>query len=100
MMCSGREGGVREVALEELLDLGVPRLEELFLGPLLDDLPAGEEGQTIRYPEGAANVVGYHHAGHAELIVEALHQAVDHVRVDRIEPRGGLVIEQVLGAAR
>src|SRR4051794_23498253 len=76
-MSSGREGRVVEVALEELPDLDVFRVEELLWGTLHDDLPFAQQGKPVGHAEGSTNVMRHHDAGDTQLVVQPLHQTID-----------------------
>jgi hypothetical protein len=67
--------------------------------PLHDDHAFAEQGQPVGDPERATHVVRHHDAGDTQLVVQPLHEAVDDIRVDRVQARGGLVVEEILGTA-
>src|SRR5213593_958260 len=89
-----------EIALEELQHRGILGREDLVRRAHRADLRLPQERHPVRHPERAPHVVRHHHARHPQLVAQPLDQPVDHVGVHRVEPRGRLVIQQILGLPR
>src|SRR5437899_799438 len=92
--------GHLEIALQELLHRGIPGREDLIGRADGADLRLPQQRHPVRHPERAPHVVRHHHARHPQLLLQAFHQAVNHVRVHRVEPGGRLVVQQILGLSR
>ena len=67
---------VLEVTLQEGPDVRVVGLEEFLRRTLHHHLAVLEQRQPVCHPEGSPHVVRHRDAGDAQLLVEALHQAV------------------------
>src|SRR5713226_792162 len=89
-----------EVALEELVHGRVLGLEDLLVRAHGADLRLPQQGDAVGDAERPPHVVRHDHAGDADLLLQPLDQPVDHVGVHGVEPRGRLVVQQVLGLAR
>src|SRR2546422_2617430 len=89
-----------EIALEELQHRGILGREDLVRRAHRADLRLPQQRHPVRHPERASHVVRHHHARHPQLVAQPLDQPVDHVGVHGIEPRGRLVIQQILGLPR
>src|SRR6266850_8493631 len=89
-----------EIALQELQHRGILGREDLFRRADGADLRLPQERYPVRHPERAPHVVRHHHARHPQLVAQPLDQPVDHVGVHGIEPRGRLVVQQILGLPR
>src|SRR5947207_3009903 len=96
----GLDQGHLEIPLQELQHRGILGREDLVRRADGADLRLPQERHAVRHPERAAHVVRDHHARHPQLVPQPLDQAVDHVGVDGIEPRGRLVVQEILGLAR
>src|SRR6059058_2418087 len=86
-----------EIALQELQHRGILGREDLVRRSDGADLRLPQERHPVRHPERAPHVVRHHHARHPQLVPQPLDQPVDHVSVHRIEPRGRLVVQEILG---
>src|SRR2546429_4839644 len=86
-----------ELAPERLQQRGILGREHRVRRPDGRDLRLPQERHPVRHPERAPHVVRHHHARHPQLVPQPLDQPVDHVRVHRIEPRGRLVVQEILG---
>src|SRR5437867_11547970 len=89
-----------EVALQELQHRRILGREDLVRRSDGADLRLPQERHAVRHPERAPYVVRHHHARHPQLVPQPLDQPVDHVGVHRIEPRGRLVVQEILGLPR
>src|SRR5881296_2279413 len=89
-----------EIALEELQHRRVLGREDLVRRSDGADLRLPQERHPVRHPERAPHVVRHHHARHPQLVPQPLDQPVDHVGIHRIEPRGRLVVQEILGLPR
>src|SRR6266446_2156184 len=89
-----------EIALQELQHRRILGREDLLRRADGADLGLPQERHPVRHPERAPHVVRHHHARHPQLVAQPLDQPVDHVGVHGIEPRGRLVVQQVLGLPR
>src|SRR6266446_3346400 len=89
-----------EIALQELQHRRILGREDLLRRADGADLRLPQERHPVRHPERAPHVVRHHHARHPQLVAQPLDQPVDHVGVHGIEPRGRLVVQQILGLPR
>src|SRR6266849_392031 len=89
-----------QVTLEELLHRRVLGREDLLGRPHGADLRLPQERHAVGHPERPADVVRYHQTRHAELLLQPLDEAVDHVGIHGVEPRGRLVVQEILGLPR
>src|SRR5881392_3255687 len=89
-----------EIALQELQHRRILGREDLVRRSDGADLRLPQERHPVRHPERAPHVVRHHHARHPQLVPQPLDQPVDHVGVDGIEPRGRLVVQEILGLPR
>src|SRR6266403_1970261 len=89
-----------EIALQELQHRRILGREDLLRRADGADLRLPQERHPVRHPERAAHVVRHHHARHAQLVAQPLDQPVDHVGVHGIQPRGRLVVQEILGLPR
>src|SRR2546430_3067392 len=89
-----------EIALEELQHCGILGREDLVRRADGADLRLPQQRHPVRHAERAPHVVRHHHARYPQLVPQSLDQPVDHVGVDGIEPRGRLVVQEILGLPR
>src|SRR5947208_1207273 len=89
-----------EIPLQELQHGGILGREDLVRRADGADFRLPQERHPVRHPERAAHVVRHHHARHPQLVPQPFDQPVDHVGVDGIEPRGRLVVQEILGLPR
>src|SRR5690348_8545246 len=86
-----------QIPLQELLYCRVLRSHDLLRGPHRPNLRLPEQRDLVGHPEGPADVVGHHYACDAELFLQALDEPVDDVRIHGVEPRGRLIVQEILG---
>src|SRR5881392_2476571 len=89
-----------EIALQELQHRGILGREDLVRRADGADLRLPQQRHPVRHAERAPHVVRHHHARYPQLVPQSLDQPVDHVGVDGIEPRGRLIVQEILGLAR
>src|SRR6266571_310684 len=77
----GLDDGHLQVALQELQHRGILGLEDLLRRPHRTDLRLPEQRHAVRHAERAAHVVRHDDAGHAQLLLQALLDAVGAVVV-------------------
>src|SRR5213594_1339476 len=97
---SGLDQRHLEIALQELQHRRILGREDLVRRSDGADLRLPQERHPVRHPERAPYVVRHHHARHPQLVPQPLDQPVDHVGVHGIEPRGRLVVQEILGLPR
>src|SRR5881628_2639669 len=90
----------REIALQELQHRGILGREDLVRRADGADLRLPQQRHPVRHAERPPHVVRHHHARHAQLVAQPLDQPVDHIGVHGIEPRGRLVVQEILGLPR
>src|SRR6185437_6912452 len=86
-----------EIALQELQHRRILGREDLVRRAHGADLRLPQQRHPVRHAERPAHVVRHHHARHPQLVAQPLDQPLDHVGVHGIEPRGRLVVQQILG---
>ena len=82
--------------MEEPLDRGLRRVEELGRRAEADDSPLVQQRDRVRELEGGRQVLGDQQQGHPELRAHELQLFGDDRGGDRVEPRGRVVAEQEL----
>src|SRR5579864_5102913 len=74
-----------QVPLQELLHRRVFRRDDLFGRAHGANLRLPEQRDPVRHPERPADVVRHYHARDPQLLLQALHQPVDHIGVYGVE---------------
>src|SRR5256712_2174762 len=85
-----------EIALQELQHRGILGREDLVRRADGADLRLPQQPHPVRHAGRAPHVVRHHHARHPHLLPHPPDQPVDHVGVDRLEPRGRLVRQEII----
>ena len=90
----------RRDAADQAAGVGVPGVVEDVVGAALLDHAAGvHDGDAVGHLGDGAHVVGDHHDGHAELLLDVAHQVEDLGLHGDVERGGRLVGDQHLRAA-